>query len=280
MTLKKLKSHLPNGVRRNLRLAKRAIVTRLTRPNLYSLNTQHRLGVVFTAPSDMKIEERLYLYSFIRGFRPERALEIGVLRGGSACIITNAMEDNGKGILVGVDPSPILEIRTSTLHGRYQLVTKPSPEGLPEARRLAGGKFDFVFIDGLHIYSQVARDIEGVLPHIMDGAYIMFHDAFHYGVGAAIGESIVKNPLLRDCGYVCRTPLIDYDPLTPYHGVRLLRYTSNERDDPEEAVRPFYEAAGRPAPIAAPDMLDHDPWYCPRFVPCERCKSARQSVSV
>jgi cephalosporin hydroxylase len=274
-----LKQWLPNGVRQRLRLAKRAVVTRVTRPNLYRLNTQHRIGVVFTAPSDMKIEERLYLYSFIRGFRPERALEIGVLRGGSACIITNAMEDNGKGILVGVDPYPILEVRSSALHGRYQLVTKPSPEGLVEAARLAGGQFDFVFIDGLHIYSQVVRDIEGTLPLLSDGAYVMFHDAFHYGVGTAISESVVKNPLLHDCGYVCRTPLIDYDPLTPYHGVRLLRYSRREWDNPEDAVRPFYEAAGRSAPIAAPDMLDHDPWYCPRFVPCPRCKSAQQSVS-
>ena len=228
----------------------------------------------------MKIEERLYLYSFIRGFRPERALEIGVLRGGSASIITNAMEDNAKGILVGVDPYPIMEVPARALHGRYQLVTKPSPEGLDEARRLAGGKFDFVFVDGLHIYTQVARDIEGVLPLLSDGAYVMFHDAFHYGVGTAISESVLKTPLLHDCGYVCRTPLIDYDPLTPYHGVRLLRYAGSEQDNPEDAVRPFYEAAGRQAPIATPDILDHDPWYCPRFVPCARCKSMADAVKV
>src|SRR2546423_1951765 len=218
-----LKEFLPEGLRQKLRRAKRVTLSRLTRPNLYRLRTQHRVGVVFTAPSDMKIEERLYLYGFIRGFQPERALEIGVLYGGSACIITNAMEDNGKGVLVGIDPGPRMEVRASALHGRYHLVLQPSPEGLQEARQLARGPFDFVFVDGLHIYAQVNRDIEAILPHLTEGAYIMFHDAFHYGVGTAINEFVAKNPLLHDCGFPCRTPRIGYDAFTPYHGVRLLR---------------------------------------------------------
>src|SRR5438067_820365 len=67
-----LKEFLPGGLRQKLRRAKRVTLSRLTRPNLYRLRTQHRVGVVFTAPSDMKIEERLYLYGFIRGFQPER----------------------------------------------------------------------------------------------------------------------------------------------------------------------------------------------------------------
>lgn len=171
-----LKHWIPAGVRQQLKSFQRGVtgarkqfIKRLTRPNLYGLHSPERVGVVFTAPSDMKIDERLYLYALIRSFRPERALEIGVLAGGSGCIIANAMEDNGKGIIVGVDPDPHVRIRKRNFHGRYHVVAKPSPEGLSEAHQIAGGNFDFVFIDGLHLYDQVVRDIDGVLPLLCDG---------------------------------------------------------------------------------------------------------------
>lgn len=274
----RVKKFLPKSLRQRLRRAKRQIFTRLTRPNLYRLDTPHRVGVVFTAPSDMKIEERLYLYSFIRGFQPERALEIGVLSGGSGCIIANAMEDNGKGIIVGVDPEPRMEIRKAALHGRYHLVTKPSPEGLPQARELAGGPFDFVLVDGLHMYDQVCRDIDGILPHLWDGAYVMFHDAFHYGVNTAVSEAVARNSRLRDCGFPCRTPRMGYDPFTPYNGVRLLRYSLRDTTSPDEAVRPFYEAEGKTPPVAGSDVLNHDQWRCRTLSPCPRCAAASHAI--
>ena len=266
-----LKQLLPKGARQWLRRAGRRFLTTLSRPDLYNLRTPHRVGVVYTAPSDMKIEERLWLYSFVRGFQPERALEVGVLKGGSGLIIANAMEDNGKGVVVGIDPEPMLEVRMNALHGRYRLIRRPSPEALQEARGIAGGPFDFVLIDGLHLYDQVCRDIEGVLPHLCEGAYVMFHDAFHYGVGTAISEAVANHPLLRDCGFLCRTPRLGYDAFTPYNGVRLLRYTTGESDLPEQAVRPFYEAEGKTPPLAVADVLNHDQWYCSHLTPCPRC---------
>src|SRR5712664_2431719 len=272
----RIKGALPVGLRQRLKRAKHAalgIYRNLTRPNLYRLGTTHRVGVVYSVPSDMRLDERRYLYSFVRGFRPERALEIGVLRGGSGCIIANAMEDNGQGVIVGIDPEPMIEVRKSNFHGRYHLILKPSPEGLGEARQIAGGPFDFVFIDGLHLYKQVVRDIEGVLPFVCEGAYILFHDAFHYGVATAINEGIARNPRLHDCGYPCRTPRMDYDPYTPYNGVRLLRYANSRICDAHQVVKPFYEAEGKRPPTPAPDVFDHDQWYCRTHSPCPRCKA-------
>lgn len=271
MTFRQL---VPKRARPWLKTAKRAVLSALTRPDLYDLRTPHRVGVVYTAPSDMKIEERLYLYSFIRGFRPERVLEIGVLNGGSGMIIANAMQDNGKGVVIGVDPEPKLQVSESAFHGRYHLVSKGSPEGVEQARRVAGGPFDFVLVDGLHLYKQVCLDIAGVLPHLCDGAYIMFHDAFHYGVGTAISEAVSKYPLLHDCGFPCRTPRVGYDPFTPYNGVRLLRYAANALVDPAQVVRPFYEEEGKVPPAAGPDVLNHDAWYCRTLTPCPRCAEA------
>jgi hypothetical protein len=50
----------------------------------------------------------------------------------------------------------------------------------------AGGPFDFVFIDAGHSTKAVMRDAEGVLPHVQDGAYLLFHDSFRGEITAAI----------------------------------------------------------------------------------------------
>jgi predicted O-methyltransferase YrrM len=265
-------------VRRSLRDKLKLTRERLGRPNLYRLDTPERVGVVFTCQSDMRIDERLFLYSFVRGFRPERALEIGVLRGGSAAIITNAMEENGKGRLVGIDPEPDLAVKERDLQGRYTLLREFSPRAIPAARDAAGGAFEFVLIDGLHIHDQVTKDLAGVLPYLADGAYILFHDAFHYGVAAAIREAVESNPRLIDCGYPCRTANPYADPWTPYNGFRLLRYaaaTDVKSVDVERIVEPLYAGSGRAVPPMRADSLNHDLWYCRSVSPCERCKSER-----
>jgi predicted O-methyltransferase YrrM len=276
----KLSSMLPEGMRqwvrarrKNARRAGQAVVRRLTRPNVYRLDTPERVGVVFTAPSDMRVDERLFLYALVRGFQPERALEIGVLQGGGGAIMANAMEENGKGKIVGLDPAPDVKVREKDFHGRYTLIPKPSPEGIPEARAAAGGPFDFVLVDGLHMHRQVVKDIEGILPHLADGAYVLFHDAFHYGVAMAIAEAVRAKPNLHDCGYACRTARVHHDPVTPYNGFRLLRHAASAVVDYEATVAPLYAAAGKAMPRFGPDALDHDGWYCRSVKPCPACQA-------
>lgn len=268
--------HALKDARRGLRERIKVARERFVRPNLYRLDTPERVGVVFTCQSDMRIDERLFLYAFVRGFRPERALEIGVLRGGSAAIITNAMEENGRGKLVGIDPEPDLAVKADALHGRYTLLREFSPQAIPAAREAAGGSFDFVLIDGLHIHDQVVKDLAGVLPHLADGAYVLFHDAFHYGVAAAIREAVESDPRLVDCGYPCRTANPYADPWTPYNGFRLLRFAAAagpKSVDVERIVGPLYAGSGRAVPPMRPDSLNHDLWYCRAVSPCERCRA-------
>jgi predicted O-methyltransferase YrrM len=280
--LSSIKSLVPEPLKAPLKRARgavrdqlRKVKRRLNRPNLFDLHSPERAGVIYSAQSGMRTDEKLFLYAFARGFRPQRALEIGVAKGGSASIITNAMEENGVGKLVGVDPTPNLIVAWKDLHGRYTLIAKPSPDAIPEAREAAGGPFDFVLIDGLHFYDPVRKDIAAILPFLADGAYLLFHDAFHYGVATAIREFLEQNPQLVDCGYPCRTANT-YDPLTPYNGFRLLRWTAApvapRSVDVEQVLDPLYAAEHKPRPPLRREILNHDIWHCRVVSPCDYCR--------
>lgn len=271
-----VKKMVPAPLRRAVRdglgrfnAAKTALRERLSRPNIYDLSKPERLGMVYMSKSDMRPEDRIFLYALIRGLKPERVLEIGALQGGSGRIMACAMEDNGKGRIVGLDPFPLFKVDRS-FHGRYTLVAKGSPEAVPEARATAGGPFDFVLIDGIHTYDAVRADLDASLKAAADGAYIFFHDGYNYGVNAAVDEALKTDPRLEDCGFLCRT-LQAGKPLTGYGGVRLLRLRPKEESG-VVAIRAAYTAEGLTAPEYSPEILNHDDWFCQAVRPCERCR--------
>lgn len=234
-----------------------------------------RLDLLWTAPTEMSIDERLMLYALVRGHRPVRALEIGTFKGGSAAIIANAMEENGVGHLVSVDPMPCVEVEERLFHGRFQSLARPSPEGVIEAREIAGGDFDLILIDGIHIHTQTEKDIAACLPYAADGAYILLHDAFHLGVREAIAEAVQAHPQLHDCGYVCDTARPVGELLT-HGGLRLLRVGSGPVIDPVPMVSAAYAALGQIAPTD-PDLRNHDFWYCEAVEPCAYCRRVRET---
>lgn len=243
----------------------------INRPNVYNLGTNERIGAIYNNPSDMSIDERMFLYTLIRGYRPERALEIGTRHGGSAAIIACAMEDNGKGCIVGVDPAPEITVNKGAFHGRFHLIAKPSPEAVAEAREVAGGAFDFTLIDGIHIHDQVKKDIDASLPCMAEGAYMLFHDAFNFGVREAIQEAVEANENLYDCGYVCTTPEIVGDLLT-YAGFRMLRVGASPIVNPLPILEKTYQARGKQLPPLDRNLLNHDAWYCRAIKPCVYCQ--------
>ena len=263
------------AARYRLRSGYGVVKKRLRRPNLFALGTRERVGVAYVAPSEMTETERLFLYAFVRGVRPERVLEIGSRFGGSGSIMAAAMEDIGQGQIVGVDPAPQLTVPERAFFGRFQIVRKPSPDGLAEARGLAGGPFDLVLVDGLHIYDQAVKDIEGVVPLVREGSYILFHDAFHFGLSEAIREALDRHPHLQDCGYVCAKPAVKVGVLA-YGGLRLLR-VGPRLADPQPILQREYAAAQRPLPPRDAELRNHDKWYCKHVTPCPRC--AREAAT-
>jgi hypothetical protein len=65
---------------------------------------------------------------------------------------------------------------------------------------------DFVYIDGLHTYEQVKKDIANYLPKIKNGGFIGGHDYHpnHQGVVDAINENFKIDFLFHDTSWIVK----------------------------------------------------------------------------
>jgi hypothetical protein len=153
-----------------------------------------RVAALLAAPAELLLPERLLIYSLVRGLAPRRCLEIGAHFGGSTVVITAALDDIGAGTLVSVDPAPAIppEVWSGVSH-RTTLLRGFSPACLLEARELAGGPFDFAFIDGDHTRAGVLADIRGVIDVVTPGAHLLFHDSHYWEVAEAIDEFLSED---------------------------------------------------------------------------------------
>ncbi len=173
-----------------------------------------------------KLEDRLLLFALIFGIKPKRCLEIGTFQGGSAQIIVSALDACGQGKLVSIDPAPKIpeEVRAEIAH-RHELIVGPSPACIAAAsKRFEEGRFDFVFIDGDH--DRAYADIEGVLPFLAHGAYLLCHDCFYKNVKRDIQRALSRFPQLVDCG-ILGNKFVEIDG-HPWTGTHMLRFTSPE----------------------------------------------------
>lgn len=171
------------------------------------------------APVWMTRAERLLLFTLTFTLRPRRYLEIGTFKGGSALLVNAALNAVGSDAkMVCVDPEPkITPEHWELLALRTTLLTGFSPQILPEAETAAGGPFDLVLIDGDHSYDGLMRDATGVLPHVADGAYLLFHDSLFVEVARG----------LRDLAARHADQLVDFGTLT-----REVTYQQREDGEP------------------------------------------------
>jgi len=244
--------------------AKRTLARLRTRPG--------RGSMIYRVQTHLSEPERLLLFGLVRGLRPGRVLEIGTFHGASAAIIAAALEDNGAGTIVGVDPLNAIEYPKRYYFGRFTLVNAPSPDGLDRARELAGGPFDFVHLDGINIYRQVAADLEACLPHLADRAYLLVNNPLHYGVDHAVRDALAAHDRLVDCGFVGTWADPHVMPECGYSGLRLLRWGAPV-DDPQPIVAQAFDSAGLPVPSYHENIDNHDIWYCREIAPCQYCLS-------
>ena len=98
--------------------------------------------------------------------RARTYLEIGVQTG----IVFRSVNVAHK---VGVDPDPT---SAATRHMTSDAFFAMRDEHLSTAGAGALGTFDLIFIDGLHLAEQVAKDAANALRHLTPGGAIVFHD--------------------------------------------------------------------------------------------------------
>lgn len=228
----------------------------LVRPRLLMKGSHENIAVVFSEPHDMPIGDRIVLYGLIRGLKPKTYLEVGVRWGGSARIVANAMQANGFGKAVGLDPDlSAFRPRRSELHGRYTMRTGYSPEDTGKAAKALPAPVDFAFIDAVHTYAAVKADLEGVLPFLAESAHILLHDAFHQGIDQAVLEFLEKHPEFQDLGILSKNA--DVGLPVSYAGLRLLRR------GPTPFLTDLSDAharAGLEAPKLDPETWNFDPY--------------------
>lgn len=182
---------------------------------------------VYTSPAEMRMTERVLLYSLIFGLQPKNVLEIGTFRGGSTAIMCGAMDDTGFGQIACVDPTPKISLELwEQISHRCRMFEGTSPEILTEVARQVKDKFDFALIDANHTYEYVKRDIASVLPYLTDDAYILFHDANYPDVKRAINESVDSNANLTDCGKLSIEPTVLFEKgeQITWAGLRLVKF--------------------------------------------------------
>jgi predicted O-methyltransferase YrrM len=213
-----------------LNLFKRNILNRLTPQGPQAVGPNVRVYDVTAFPADIDLEaldvirwapawmtraERLLLYSLVFGLRPQCYLEIGTLEGGSALIVSTAMDASGNdGRMVCVELNPQIDPEHwSRIRSRATLLQGSSPDILSDAHKTAGCPFDFVFIDGDHTYTGVLRDANGVLPFVADGAYLLFHDSFFPDVARAIDIFVAQHSnQIVDFGILTREVTLQPQP--------------------------------------------------------------------
>ena len=134
--------------------------------------------------------EPYFINGIIRKFNPKKCLEIGVAKGGSSIIILNALKDVSDSFLVSLDLFSYNErykyhvgenvkkyFPELAQNNKWQLYTGEQPHKFLEKLNL---KFDFLYLDTMHITPGELINIIEALPFLEENAIIVMHDVmFH-----------------------------------------------------------------------------------------------------
>lgn len=177
--------------------------------------------------AQMAQRERLCLYSLVYGLAPKYSLEIGSFTGGSAMIISGALDDVGLGgKLMCVEPNgPQIDPRArSTIAHNGVFVEGFFPQDVPATfdGRSTEGLFEFCFYDADHTEEFVARTLALVPRFMAPGGFIVSHDSYYAPQARGIATA-VKAAGLIDCGMITRVANDTAEPGALYGGMRLLK---------------------------------------------------------
>ena len=134
--------------------------------------------------------EPYFLNGIIRKHKPKKCLEIGIAKGGSSIIILNALKDMNDSFLISLDLSNYNKngkyhigenvkkyFPELAQNNKWQLYTGEQPHKFLEKLNL---KFDFLFLDTMHLAPGELINIIEALPFLEENSIIVMHDVmFH-----------------------------------------------------------------------------------------------------
>lgn len=135
------------------------------------------------------------LYEIVRKHALKSTLEIGMAFGLSSLAICQALRDNGGGCHVAVDPYQSFTYKQAGIHNLeranladlVELYEQPSHLILPDLVKQKR-EFDFIFIDGMHLFDYVLLDFFYAHLLVKTGGFLCLDDlqipaiqtAFHF----------------------------------------------------------------------------------------------------
>lgn len=143
---------------------------------MYSIDDPKDVSATGVMPEDGRL-----LYSICRTIKAKNTLEIGFARGVSTLYILAALRANGSGTHTAVDP-----FERSDWHGiglkkveethSQDIFHFLEMSSIAAIRQLSGQKFDFVFIDGSHLFDDTLVDFRLADLYCSERCVIAIHD--------------------------------------------------------------------------------------------------------
>jgi predicted O-methyltransferase YrrM len=139
---------------------------------------------IFVLKSGIPYDEGMAIHELIRRTRSERTLEVGMAYGLSGLFACQAhVENNIGGVHTAIDPEQcnvfdsigIINIERAGLEQHFRFFEACSYEALPQLLK-QGERFDFIFIDGMHVFDFTLVDFFYADLLLKPGGYLMFDD--------------------------------------------------------------------------------------------------------
>jgi len=160
-------------------------------------------------PTSISYDAGMALGNIVNRIKPKRTLEIGMAYGISTLFICQALHDNGQGLHTAIDPFQksnwnsigLLNTKRAGLDGYLNFYEDHSHELLPQLL-LRDEKFDFIFIDGKHLFDYALLDFFYSDKLLKVGGYILLDDLWMPSIRKVISF------ILRNRGYELKPEFI------------------------------------------------------------------------
>ena len=159
------------------------------------------------------VEDNWCLYRLVRDNPPRRSLEVGIMRGSSSITIGKALLDGAidcEQVAIDIDPLAVEAARHHFVKYHLGGTYRPAVADSREFLRSSNDEWDFVFLDGDHLYDTVAIEFAEAFNRLRPGGLIVLHDtgSFRWGTNEDPGV-LFFNALDRELADSARMTWLD-----------------------------------------------------------------------